>query len=155
MAVLSWIQLASQMVENTAWPLDAKQKLNTTTRLELSATQRWVWMLVYDTDLDVYKQLVNEPWTTDTEEGDWITFGTWTSPSNKILKKECTEIDNTNDTQTVFELSESSWVINWVYINWLWQVEDLHYTLNNDKNAITIDDNTIIIWDIICLEYSI
>jgi len=155
MATISGIQLSSQIIENTSWPLDAKMMLPTSIRLSLSNVQRWVWMLCYDTDLDVYKQLVNEPWTTDTEESDWVTFADWTSSSNKTLKKEYTEIDDTNDTQTVFELSESSWVIYWVHINWLWQIEDLHYNLNDDKNAITIDDNTIIIWDIICLEYSI
>gem|GEM_PF-4087593 len=62
------------MIENTAAPLDAKMQLSTIDRLDLTNTQRRLGMIVYDTDLGVYRQFINEPGTANTTETDWIDF---------------------------------------------------------------------------------
>lgn len=156
MAFLSWIQLSSQLIENTAWPLDWKQRLDTNTRLELSITQRWIWMLVYDTDLDLYKQLVNEPWTTNTTNSDWETFWTWIWWTTWFQKKQSFNITSWTANQIVWTVDDAKQIgrVNEVLINWLGQVEWIQYTVNENWDEITFDDTYLLENYILCLWFT-
>lgn len=75
MADIAGIQLGSQIVANIAKPVDGKMELDTATRLTLSFVQRWLGMIVYDKDLNVWKMLETNPSGDITIETDWIDFG--------------------------------------------------------------------------------
>lgn len=147
MSQISWIQLASQIVENTAWPLDAKMKLSTANRLNLSTTQRWIWMIVYDTDIWKWKTLLNEPWTTSTQESDWNDFISWEwwSITIKIDKFIINWSNTITLTNTPISNSED------VYLTWI------HLTKSNDYNItwndITFYTDCVIDWDAILVKY--
>ena len=149
MANLTWIQLASQIVENTAWPLDAKQKLNTDNRLALSTTQRWLWMIVFDTDEWKWKILANEPWTTETADSDWNDFISWTTNSFDIANEKFTL--DTQQTDYDLQYTPISWSLS-LYINWLENIEWEHFTL--DWKTIKMDSETNYLdWHIMSVKY--
>lgn len=124
MSTISWIQLASRMVENTAAPLDAKMQLSTADRLDLSTTQRWIGMIVYDTDLNLWKTLITDWWWASTVEWDWInlthdplTLEQWTWYSDETYLYVVYWADenwisnrNTRDLQE----SKTTWTQTWI-----------------------------------------
>ena len=71
MTLIPGIQISSTFARNSAGPVDGKMKLTTTDRLSLSFVQRWLGMLVYDSDLNIWKQLTNNPVGDTTLEDDW------------------------------------------------------------------------------------
>lgn len=74
MALIPGIQISSTFARNSAGPVDGKMRLSTTNRLNLSFVQRWLGMLVYDSDLNVWKKLINNPAGDTTIEDDWVDF---------------------------------------------------------------------------------
>lgn len=92
MTVIPGIDQSSWFVLNRAWPLDKKQLLSTIDRLTLSITQRRVWMIVYDSDLNIRKELKTEPGTEFTTETDRDNFGGWWDPAihKEVIKNETT-----------------------------------------------------------------
>ncbi len=82
MAQLSGIKISSSFVLNSGSPLDKKMMLTTAQRLTLTYVQRWGTnggMIVYDTDLGVWKKLINNPVSDVTTEADWEDFGSGTT----------------------------------------------------------------------------
>jgi len=80
MTTFAGIPQSSTFVAERNLPLDRKTYCTTTERLWLTTEQRRVGMIVYDITLDVWKRMINEPWTTATTESDWEDFGggsTW------------------------------------------------------------------------------
>lgn len=74
MSLLPGIQTASGFSRNTAAPLDVKTMLTTAQRLGLDLVQRWPGMIVYDTDLGIWKKLVTNPAGDITTETNWLSF---------------------------------------------------------------------------------
>ncbi|MEA2036988.1 MAG: hypothetical protein U9O94_05740, partial [Nanoarchaeota archaeon] len=56
-------------------PLDLKQMCTTAERLSLTFVQRHIGMITYDTDLNKWKTLINNPAGDTTVEVDWEDFG--------------------------------------------------------------------------------
>lgn len=149
MTNIPWIQLSSRIIENTAAPLDWKTMLSTQDRLNLTTTQRWFWMIVYDTELNKWKQLINHHTNTSTQETDWSDFWWWSWT-----------ISINND---IFVVSDSDQKIYWLThiptpksiiltINWLENYEGYQFDLN-EKNIIFKTDCNLDVWDIVRVKY--
>jgi len=150
MTIIPWIQLSSRMIENTASPLDWKMQLNTQDRLDLTTTQRWLWMIVYDTELNKWKQLINHHSNTATVESDWSDFWVQTSSSLSINK----DIFNITD-WSVKQYSLSKEPVLWsiiLSINWIENFEWLQFTIS--WSVVVIENDCILTsWDIIVVKY--
>jgi len=83
MADITGIQLSSGFVKNSKGELDKKSRLTTTLRLTLTEVQRAIGMLVYDTNLGNWYELINDPTGQDfTVSGDWSIFSSSSSVNN-------------------------------------------------------------------------
>lgn len=159
MATLPGIPYSSQIVLNIAKPLDAKMRLSTANRLALDdITQAWIGMIVYDTDLDVWKQLTALP---SSSPANWSDFWAWSwtflrldgtnSPTANIdfggfgitnlldpINPQEAATKNYVDT----EISTISW--NFVLKTWDTMLGDLDfqntYSVNNVKEMISFGD---------------
>jgi len=74
MATLPGIQLSSSFALNSSNPVDKKMRLSTADRLSLSYVQRWQGMIVYDTDLNLWKTLPVNQLGDTTLEANWVNF---------------------------------------------------------------------------------
>jgi len=143
MAKLWWIQLSSALSLWISAPLDAKTRLSTDDRLKLTKTQRWLWCLVYDTDVDKWKQLINEDWDDETEEEDWINFWTTFTIWQESFTIDWDDTISLNNTPTTN--SED------VYLTWIHLVSWDDYDI--DWKDITFKDWCVIDWDSILVKY--
>ena len=143
MAFISWIQVSSAISLWIASPVDAKMKLDTDTRLHLTSTQRWLWCIIYDTDLNKWKQLINEAWNDDTVEDDWIDF--WITYT---INQEQSTIDwNTSISLNNLPVENSEDV----YLDWIHITDWDDYTI--DWKDITFEDWCVIDWDTVLIKY--
>jgi len=72
MATIPGIQLSSSFALNSSNPLDQKMRLSTADRLSLAFVQRWQGMIIYDTDLLIWKRLDINPVGDTTLETNWV-----------------------------------------------------------------------------------
>ena len=107
---------------NSSRPLDLKQMCTTVERLNLTFVQRHLGMITFDTDLEVWKILENNPVGDTTVEGDWGEFG----GSGSGIYVTTVTIGDTQGT---------------VIINHDLGTEDLHISsyLDSDKSKIEVD----------------
>lgn len=152
MAFLSWIQLASQLVENTAWPLDKKMQLSDSDRLSLSQTQRWLWMIVFSTTQWKWKILKSDYWNIDTDEWEWedFTFSSsgwsiniWRKIINVTAPLEASKDYEITDT---FVYQSECILLNWIELTY-W------YDYELSSNHVLFADNVVFEWDILVIKY--